>query len=71
MHDGFNERGLAAARAAEDDGEAAVQRQLDRLALLFAEENVTGAELLRNLHDRQSRVFKDVSEPLRRSHLIC
>ena len=40
MHDGFNERGLAAARAAEDDGEAAVQRQLDRLALLFAEENV-------------------------------
>ena len=71
MHDGFNERGLAAARAAEDDGEAAVQRQLDRLALLFAEENVTGAELLRNLHDRQSRIFKDVSEPLRRSHLIC
>ena len=71
MHDGFNERGLAAARAAEDDGEAAVQRQLDRLALLFAEENVTGAELLRNLHDRQSRIFKDVSEPLRRSHLVC
>ena len=70
MHDGFNERGLAAARAAEDDGEAAVQRQLDRLALLLAEENVTGAELLRNLHDRQSRIFKDVSEPLRRSHLI-
>ena len=70
MHDGFNECGLAAARAAEDDGEAAVQRQLDRLALLFAEENVTGAELPRNLHDRQSRGFKDVSEPLRRSHLI-
>ena len=71
MHDGFNERGLAAARAAENNGEAAVQRQLDRLALLFAEENVTGAELPRNLHDRQSRGFKDVSEPLRRSHLIC
>ena len=71
MHDGFNERGLAAARAAENNGEAAVQRQLDRLALLFAEENVTGAELPRDLHDRQSRGFKDVSEPLRRSHLIC
>ena len=70
MHDGFNERGLAAARAAEDDGEAAVQRQLDRLALLFAEENVTGAELPRDLHDRQSRIFKDVSEPIRRSYLI-
>lgn len=71
MHDGFNERGLAAARAAENNGEAAVQRQLNRLALLLAEENVTGAELPRNLHNRQSRGFKDVSEPLRRSHLIC
>lgn len=38
--------------AAENNGEAAVQRQLDRLALLFAEENVTGAELPRDLHDR-------------------
>ena len=45
MHDGFNERGLAAARAAENNGEAAVQHQLDRLTLLLAEENVTGAEL--------------------------
>ena len=71
MHDGFNERGLAAARAAEDDGEAAVQRQLNRLALLLAEENVTGAELLRDRKNRKSRVLKDVSEPLRRSHLIC
>ena len=68
---GFNERGLAAARAAEDDGEAAVQRQLNRLALLLAEENVTGAELLRDRKNRKSRVLKDVSEPLRRSHLIC
>ena len=68
---GFDERGLAAAGTAEDDGKTAVQSQLDRLALLFTEENVTGAELPRNLHDRQSRIFKDVSEPLRRSHLIC
>ena len=51
-------------------GEAAVQRQIDRLALLLAEKYVPGAELLRDLHDRQSRVFKDVSELLRRSHLI-
>ena len=67
---GFDERSLAAAGTAEDDGKTAVQSQLDCFALLLAEGNVTGAELLRNLHDRQSRVFKDGSEPLRRSHLI-
>ena len=70
MHDGFNERGLAAARAAEDDGKTAVQSHLDCFALLLAEENVTGAELLRNRKNRKSRVLKDVSEPFRRSHLI-
>lgn len=56
VYNGFNERGLAAAGAAEDDGEAAVQRQTDRLALLLAEKYVSGAELLRDLHGRQSRI---------------
>ena len=67
---GFDERGLAAAGTAEDDGKTAVQSQLDCFALLLAEEDVADVELLRNRKNRKSRVLKDVGEPLRRSHLV-